>query len=155
MNEQPMRRLMRLRASKHLRDLCAETEFTRAQLIQPLFIVEGLEQDEPITGLRGTSRLSLNSALRQVERDLAAGVTQFILFPVPSEKKPEAFDHQFTQTVIAELRRQFGRDFCIWVDTCLCSATTHGHCAVQRNTKFMEGETDRLMSMDANEWFAC
>jgi delta-aminolevulinic acid dehydratase/porphobilinogen synthase len=56
MNEQPMRRMMRLRASKHLRDLCAETEFTRAQLIQPLFIVEGLEQDEPITGLRGTAR---------------------------------------------------------------------------------------------------
>ncbi len=130
MNEQPMRRLMRLRASKHLRDLCAETEFTRAQLIQPLFVVEVLEQDEPITGLRGTSRLSLNSALHQVERDLAAGVTQFILFPVPGEKKPEAFDHQFTQTTITELRRQFGRDFCLWVDTCLCSATTHGHCAV-------------------------
>ena len=32
-----MKRLMRLRGSQHLRDLCAETEFNRAQLIQPFF----------------------------------------------------------------------------------------------------------------------
>ena len=43
-----MKRLMRLRASQHLRDLCAETEFNRAQLIQPFFVVEGLESEEPI-----------------------------------------------------------------------------------------------------------
>ena len=43
-----MKRLMRLRATRHLRDMCAETEFSRAQLIQPLFVVEGLEQEEPI-----------------------------------------------------------------------------------------------------------
>jgi len=123
-------RLMRLRSSKHLRDLCAETEFNRAQLIQPLFIVEGLERDEPITGLRGTARLSLESSLRQVERDLDAGVTQFILFTVPGAKKTEAFDHGFAQDAIRGLKTRFGRDLCLWVDTCLCSATTHGHCAV-------------------------
>jgi len=39
-----MKRLMRLRATQHLRDLCAETEFNRSQLIQPFFVVEGLKQ---------------------------------------------------------------------------------------------------------------
>ena len=38
-----MKRLMRLRATQHLRDLCAETDFNRAQLIQPFFVVEGLK----------------------------------------------------------------------------------------------------------------
>jgi porphobilinogen synthase len=123
-------RLMRLRASRHLRDLCAETEFTRAQLIQPLFIVEGLTQDQPIKGLRGTARLSLETALRQVERDLDAGVTQFILFPVPGAKRLTDFDHTFTQTAISALKSRFGHDLHLWVDTCLCSSTTHGHCAV-------------------------
>src|SRR5207302_7169937 len=82
-----MKRLMRLRASQHLRDLCAETEFNRAQLIQPFFVVEGLKEAEPIPGLRGNLRHNIPSALRQIEKDLKDGVTHFLLFPVPSTKK--------------------------------------------------------------------
>ena len=63
-----MKRLMRLRSSQHLRDLCAETEFNRAQLIQPFFVVEGLNQEEPIPGLRGNVRHHTASALRQIEK---------------------------------------------------------------------------------------
>ena len=33
---------LRLRQTAHLRDLCAETSFTTAHLVQPIFIVEGL-----------------------------------------------------------------------------------------------------------------
>jgi porphobilinogen synthase len=124
------KRLMRLRATQHLRDLCAETEFNRAQLIQPLFVVEGLESDEPIAGLRGNVRLGILSALRQIEKDLADGVSQFLLFPVPGEKGSNKFTHRFEREAISEMRRQFGGSLCLWVDTCLCAYTTHGHCAV-------------------------
>jgi porphobilinogen synthase len=125
-----MKRLMRLRSSQHLRDLCAETEFNRAQLIQPFFVVEGLGQEEPIPGLRGNVRHNVPSVLRQIENDLQDGVTHFLLFPVPSEKKESGFGHQSTQETISEIRKQFGKSLCLWVDTCLCSYTTHGHCAV-------------------------
>jgi porphobilinogen synthase len=125
-----MKRLMRLRGSQHLRDLCAETEFNRAQLIQPFFVVEGLEREDPIPGLRGNVRHNISSALKQVESDLANGVTQFLLFPVPAEKKESGFSHEATQQTISEIRRQFGSSLCLWIDTCLCSYTTHGHCAV-------------------------
>ncbi len=125
-----MKRLMRLRASQHLRDLCAETEFNRAQLIQPFFVVEGLEHEEPIPGLRGNVRHNIPSALKMIEQDLAAGVTHFLLFPVPAEKKESGFSHDATQKTISEIRRQFGNSLCLWIDTCLCSYTTHGHCAV-------------------------
>jgi len=128
-----MKRLMRLRGSQHLRDLCAETEFNRAQLIQPFFVVEGLSQEEPIAGLRGNVRHNVASALKQIEKDLADGVTQFLLFPVPAEKKNGNFTHQSTRETISELRRQFGSALCLWVDTCLCSYTTHGHCAVMND----------------------
>ena len=77
-----MKRLMRLRASQHLRDLCAETEFNRAQLIQPFFVVDGLMDPEPIPGLRGNFRHNTASALKQIESDLRDGVTHFLLFPV-------------------------------------------------------------------------
>jgi porphobilinogen synthase len=125
-----MKRLMRLRASPHLRDLCAETEFNRAQLIQPFFVVEGLNHEEPIAGLRGNVRHNTTSALRQTEKDLNDGVTQFLLFPVPAEKKESGFNHQSTCETISRIRKQFGNSLCLWVDTCLCSYTTHGHCAV-------------------------
>lgn len=126
------RRLMRLRATSHLRDLCAETEFNRAQLIQPLFVVEGLGDDEAIPGLRGTFRQNIESMVRQVGQDLTAGVTQFLLFSSPAEKREAGFDHRFTQAAISALRTRFGKDLCLWIDTCLCSSTTHGHCAVHQ-----------------------
>ena len=125
-----MKRLMRLRASGHLRDLCAETEFTRAQLIQPFFVVEGLKTDEPIAGLRGNVRLSTSSALRRIEQDLKDGVTHFLLFPVPGQKSEDNFGHEFERDLISTIRSQFGSDLCLWVDTCLCAYTIHGHCAV-------------------------
>jgi porphobilinogen synthase len=125
-----MKRLMRLRVTHHLRDLCAETEFNHAQLIQPFFVVEELAKEEPIAGLRGNVRHSVSSALKQIERDLADGVTQFLLFPVPAEKKDGEFNHKLAYEAISQIRRQFGDSLCLWVDTCLCSYTTHGHCAV-------------------------
>jgi porphobilinogen synthase len=125
-----MKRLMRLRASQHLRDLCAETEFNRAQLIQAFFVVEGLGEPEPIPGLRGNLRHNIASALKQIESDLNDGVTQFLLFPVPAEKQESGFSHDATQKTISEIRKQFGDSLCLWIDTCLCSYTTHGHCAV-------------------------
>ena len=125
-----MKRLMRMRATQHLRDLCAETEFNRAQLIQPFFVVESLKSDEPIAGLRGNVRLSTSSALRQIESDLKDGVTHFLLFPVPGEKRESKFDHAFERDLISQIKTQFGSNLCLWVDTCLCAYTTHGHCAV-------------------------
>jgi porphobilinogen synthase len=136
-----MKRLMRLRASQHLRDLCAETEFNRAQLIQPFFVVEGLSAEEPIPGLRGNLRHNIPSALKQIEQDLADGVTQFLLFPVPAEKKESDFAHDATQQTISEIRRQFGTGLCLWIDTCLCSYTTHGHCAVLDEKRIRLEET--------------
>ena len=128
-----MKRLMRLRGSQHLRDMCAETEFNRAQLIQPFFVVEGLAKEEPIAGLRGNVRHSVSSALKQIEQDLVDGVTQFLLFPVPAEKKDGDFNHKLAYEIISQIRRQFGDSLCLWVDTCLCSYTTHGHCAVMND----------------------
>src|SRR5438067_13366293 len=117
----PMKRLMRLRASQHLRDLCAETEFNRAQLIQPFFVVEGLPHEEPIPSLRGNVRHNIPSALKMIEQDLAAGVTHFLLFPVPAEKKESGCSHSATQKTMPETKRQLRDSVCRWIDTWHCS----------------------------------
>jgi porphobilinogen synthase len=123
-------RRMRLRSSPLMRDLVNETQWTASQLIQPLFVGEGLSADLEIPGLLGTKRQTEENLLRQVEIDLKAGVRQFILFSIPEEKRERAFNHAFSQRVISRLKKQFGSECLLWLDTCLCSVTTHGHCCV-------------------------
>ena len=120
---------LRMRRTAHLREMCAETSFTTAHLVQPLFVVEGLQGTEAIAGLDGNARLSLNTALDVVGGDLAAGVRHFLLFAVPS--RASAGNHgAFAATVVNAIKRQYGDALHLWVDICLCSSTSDGHCAI-------------------------
>lgn len=123
-------RLMRLRKTQQMRDLCDEIEFSTSHLIQPLFVVEGLQGQTAIPGLAGNHRMDIESSVRQMGADLEAGVRHFILFPIPAEKRKKKFDHEFTSRAISAMRAAHGRAFTLWVDTCLCSYTEHGHCCV-------------------------
>jgi len=121
---------LRLRQSAHLRDLVAETTFSAAQLIQPLFVVEHLSGEEPIAGLGDNARYGTDAALASVQRDLDVGVRHFLLFPVPATKhdRPTHFTH--LQRGVEAIKSRFGDALHLWVDICLCSTTTSGHCAV-------------------------
>ena len=125
-----MKRLQRLRATAALRDMVSEIGFGQSQLIQPLFLSEGAVKEEPIAGLPGTSRHTLASLLTQFEKDLSAGVRQFLLFPVPAHKSNRNFHAEFVGTALGQMRQRAGDDAAIWVDTCLCSFTESGHCCV-------------------------
>ena len=120
---------LRLRQSAHLRDLCAETSFTTAHLVQPLFVVEGLGQSQPIAGLDGNVRLPLDEALGVIADDAAAGVRHFLLFAVPASGSPAGYG-AFAATVVSAVKRGFGDSLHLWVDICLCSSTDDGHCAI-------------------------
>ncbi len=125
-----MKRLQRLRATAALRDMTSEIGFGVSQLIQPLFLSAAATKEEPLDGLPGTSRHTLASLLTQFEKDLAAGVRQFLLFPVPATKSNRNFNADFTSTALQQMRQRAGSDAAIWVDTCLCSFTESGHCCV-------------------------
>jgi porphobilinogen synthase len=122
--------LRRLRQNSAVRDLVAQVRVSVDQLIQPLFVVEGLAAREAIPGLTGTFRETPESLVEAVERDLESGVRKFLLFGIPGKKATHSFDGGFTASQIAALRKQFGKDIFLAVDVCLCSYTTHGHCGV-------------------------
>ena len=125
-----MKQLQRLRYRSQLREMLVETTFSKNQLIQPLFIVEGITKDEPIASLRYNTRLTEESCIKQVERDLEAGVKNFIVFFVPQSKSKSNFTHEFPQRVLQILSKSFGKDAFFWIDTCLCSKTDSGHCCL-------------------------
>ena len=120
----------RLRQNQWIRELTRESRVSAEQLIQPQFVVEGISSKQAIPGLTGVFRETPDSLLKQVEKDLEAGVHKVLLFGVPSSKVKSDFSHDFTSHQIAALRKQFGSDLWISVDVCLCSHTSHGHCGV-------------------------
>jgi porphobilinogen synthase len=122
--------LRRLRQNPHVRDLTREVRVSREQLIQPLFAVEGISARQDVPGLTGVYRDTSSSLLKQVEEDLEAGVSKFLLFGVPGAKGSSAFSHDFTSARIAALKKQFGSDIFLSVDVCLCSSTEHGQCGI-------------------------
>ena len=122
--------LRRLRQDEHVRSLTREVHVRLEQLIQPLFVAEGLSAPEPVPGLTGVQQESTDSLLRQVERDLAAGVHKFLLFGVPRTRSERDIDWSFTSAQIRALKQRFGHDIWLATDVCLCSSTPHGHCGV-------------------------
>jgi porphobilinogen synthase len=121
---------LRLRQSTHMRDLIAETTFSVAQLIQPLFVVEGMTGTSPVPGLGDVARQGESALLEQIARDLDAGVRQFLLFSVPSSKRGHALNFDHARRATAAIKERFGNALSLWVDICLCSSTEHGHCAL-------------------------
>lgn len=122
--------LRRLRQNPLVRDLARQHRVSVEQLIQPHFVVEGLRERETIPGLTGVHRETSETLVRQVEKDLEAGIRKILLFGVPAAKRERDFNAGFTSARIASLKKNFGRDLFVAVDVCLCSSTTHGHCGV-------------------------
>ena len=121
---------LRLRQTAHLRDLVAETTFSVAQLIQPIFVVQDLDRPDPIPGLGENARHATDSALDTIARDLDAGVRHFLLFAVPTAKHERSPEFSHLARTVNAIKTRFGDALHLWVDACLCSSTTHGHCAI-------------------------
>ena len=151
-------KLLRLKSSSLLRNLCAESEFHLCQLIQPLFVVESLKEREEIPCLRDNYRQTSHSLFHQVERDFEQGVRHFLLFIVPQQKAQGEgdFNLDFASSTLQSLRDRFGNSLYLWVDTCLCSQTQSGHCCLFRpSQKKLERKapigTERHEAMEVDE----
>ncbi|HRW65834.1 MAG TPA: porphobilinogen synthase [Candidatus Competibacter sp.] len=84
----PGARPRRMRRDDFSRRLVRETVLTPADLIQPLFVIEGEKRREPIASMPSVERLSVDELLREAETLATLGVPAVALFPVtPPEAK--------------------------------------------------------------------
>jgi porphobilinogen synthase len=120
----------RLRQNRHVRELSREVRVSAEQFIQPVFVAEGLSKKEAVPGLAGVYRETPASLITQIEADLAAGISKFLLFGVPADKALHNFDFSYTSARIRALKDHFGERIWLAVDVCLCSSTEHGHCGI-------------------------
>ena len=133
----------RLRQNRHIRELSREVRVSTEQFIQPLFVVEGLDEKQSVPGLSGVNRETPDSLIEQIEADLDAGISKFLLFGVPLEKHLHEFNFSFTATQIQHVKKHFGDRIWLAVDVCLCSSTEHGHCGI------LNTEGDHVLNGDS------
>ena len=124
------KKLHRLKSNKLLRDLCSETDFTKANFVQPLFVNESLSKKEEIIGLKDNFVMNLEDTHRQINEDISNGVNNFLLFISSKSKSKDTFNLNFHEKVISSIKDVFKDNINLWTDVCLCSLTDHGHCCL-------------------------
>lgn len=83
-----LKRPRRNRKSESIRSAVRETHLSPANLVVPLFLVEGMEVKEQVPSLNITYRMSLDVILTEINECLALGLDKFIMFPaIPEERK--------------------------------------------------------------------
>jgi porphobilinogen synthase len=84
----PLTRMRRIRANDFSRRLARESHLTPADLIYPVFVLEGEGQRESVASMPGIERLSVDLLVAQAREAYALGIPALALFPVvPAEKK--------------------------------------------------------------------
>jgi porphobilinogen synthase len=141
----------RLRADTHIRELTASVKLSHKSFIQPLFVDEAIHSPREVNGLNGVHVNTVDSVLFNIEKDIKSGVTKFLLFPVPANKKEKdaiGFDFSFAVNAIKKIREAFGEDVWIASDVCLCSYTSHGHCGIlnEDHSRLQNNKTVEVLS---------
>lgn len=120
----------RLRTDTHIRELTASVKLSYKSFIQPLFVDEALSAPREVEGMYNVQVDTIDSVLFTIEQDLKNGISKFLLFPVPAQKKDNNFDFSFASNLIKKIKSTFGETVWIAADVCLCSYTNHGHCGI-------------------------
>ena len=127
----PQTRMRRLRASGFSRALVRESGLTPADLIFPVFVLEGSGQREAIASMPGIERLSIDLLLQQARELHQLGVPAVALFPVVgAERKSllaeEAFNSDgLVQRAVRTLKDALP-EMGVITDVALDPFTTHG-----------------------------
>jgi porphobilinogen synthase len=138
--------MRRLRQHGWSRRLVAEHRLAPADLIQPLFILDGQKQRQAVASMPGVERLSVDLLLPVAERALELGIPALALFPVtPPERKSEDAveawnDDNLMCRAIRAIKRHYPEIGLIG-DVALDPYTSHGQDGLLRDGRILNDET--------------
>jgi len=127
----PNTRMRRMRRDEFSRRLMRENQLSTADLIYPMFVIEGTQQRETVASMPGIERLSLDQLLLEAGQCQALGIPAVALFPVVAEARKsadarEAFNPQgLAQRAVRALKQQFP-ELGVITDVALDPFTSHG-----------------------------
>ena len=121
-----------MRSDDFSRRIIRETTLIPSNLIYPVFVVEGRNEQQEIKSMPGVMRKSLDLLLKECEEVLNLGISMIALFPsVPRNKKSPGGEEAFNpdgliQIVTKNIKANFP-ELGIMTDVALDPYTTHGH----------------------------
>jgi porphobilinogen synthase len=141
----PELRPRRLRGTRALRAMVAETALRPAELVLPVFIKEGITEPAPIGSMPGVVQHTRDSLRKAAAEAAGAGVGGIIVFGIPAAKdeRGSAADDPdgISQVAIADIRAETGDDLVVMADLCLCEYTDHGHCGIVTADGYVDNDT--------------
>ena len=141
----PVVRPRRLRGTKALRAMIAETSLRPAELVLPVFVKEGIAEPQPISSMPGVLQHTRESLRKAAAEAVEAGVGGIIVFGIPAEKDElgSAADDPrgISQLALSDIRAEVGDDLVVMADLCLCEYTDHGHCGIVSGDGYVENDT--------------
>ena len=142
----PSTRLRRLRQSESIIDLTSECAVTENDLIQPVFVKEGLSDKEPIESMPGIFRFGEDSVLKEIEEINQLGIRAIAIFPVidPSKKDSKGTEatkrDNFISRVLGSIKSKFP-EMLVIADVALDPYTDHGHDGILENDEILNDQT--------------
>ncbi|WGG50077.1 porphobilinogen synthase [Rugamonas sp. DEMB1] len=127
----PAIRMRRMRRDPFSRALMRENNVTAADLIYPVFILDGVNQREPVLSMPGVERVSVDLLLKVAEECVALGIPVLALFPVidAARKTPDGVEATNPDGLVPRAVRALKQAFPelgILTDVALDPYTSHG-----------------------------
>lgn len=127
----PETRMRRMRRDSFSRRLMRESTLTTADLIYPVFVIEGENRTETVPSMPGVERQTIDLLVKTASDIHALGIPLIALFPVvPLEKKSEYGEEAFNaeglaQRAVRAIKAEVP-ELGVMTDVALDPFTTHG-----------------------------
>lgn len=142
----PAVRMRRNRRTEWCRRLVAEHTLTPADLIWPMFVIDGTNMRVPVESMPGVERISVDLVVAAAEEAISLGIPALALFPytdpsLRTEDAREAFNPDNLVCRATRAVRAAGLDIGIVLDVALDPYTSHGHDGLMRGDTILNDET--------------
>lgn len=148
----PITRMRRLREHPVVRNMVRETVLTLDDVVQPLFVVEGLTKKEEIRSMPGQYRFSIPELVDECKRLWDSGIKSVILFGIPQHKDADGsgawLENGIVQQAFRAIKKQLPQLLLI-ADVCMCEYTSHGHCGHIEGERLLNDPTLDLLARTA------
>jgi len=129
-NKYPYIRMRRNRYSNFIRDLVQENIFTVKDLIYPIFIIDGVDKEEPILSMPGQSRVTIDKLLVLAKECYSLGIPAIALFPCITAGKDNYASESYNQNGLVQRAvtqlKQHLPELGVFTDIALDPYTIHG-----------------------------
>lgn len=150
----PATRLRRPRATDWSRRLMRENTVSVDDLIWPIFICEGTNEEVPVASMPGVARLSVDRAVSAARRARDLGIPCLALFPSTqaerrSERGDEALNENNLINTALKAIKDAVPDIGLLADVALDPYTSHGQDGIVEDGRILNDETIGVLVQQA------